>query len=71
MINRPSARRPNSAIGGGGFNPYAAGKKVYGGGRPNPNSGGVDNAAAAAGYQQRDLKNARRDALLRRARRGV
>lgn len=60
----PKARRSAPVIGGGGFNPYAAGKKVYGGGRPNPNSGKVDNAAAARGYAQRDQRNAvKKDAL--------
>jgi len=45
------------------FNPYAAGNKIYGGGRSNPTSGPVDKA----GYRERDLKSkARRNALLRR-----
>lgn len=43
--------------------PYAAGNKVYGGGRDAPNLGPVD----AMGYRERDLKyQARRDAVLRR-----
>lgn len=45
------------------FNPYAAGAKVYGGGRSNPTSGPVDKL----GYKERDLATkARRNALLRR-----
>lgn len=49
---------------GSGFNAYAAGRKVYGGGRSNPTFGMVDRA----GYQARDNKAAlRRDAILRRA----
>ena len=54
--------------GGGGFQRYAAGAKRYGGGRPMPNVGGVSNAGAVAGYNERDvMANARRQALLRRA----
>ena len=50
--------------GGGGFNPYAAGKKHYGTGRPMPTVGKVRDRA---GYTIRDNKAAaRRDALLRR-----
>lgn len=50
--------------GGGGFNPYAAGKKHYGSGRPMPTVGKVTDRA---GYKQRDVKAAaRRDALMRR-----
>ncbi len=46
-----------------GFNPYAAGNKVYGGGRPQPNVGPVD----PSGYAERDLTaTARRNAILRR-----
>ena len=45
------------------FNPYAAGGKIYGGGRTNPTSGPVD----PMGYRERDLATkARRDAMLRR-----
>jgi hypothetical protein len=52
------------AQGGGGFNPYAAGKKHYGSGRPMPTVGRV---ADRAGYTKRDAKAAaRREALLRR-----
>lgn len=54
--------------GGGGFNRLSAGNKTYGGGRPMPNIGRVDNAQAARGYQQRDaMAEARRNALIRRA----
>lgn len=43
--------------------PYAAGNKVYGGGRPFPTSGPVDKM----GYKERDAKSkARRAAILRR-----
>lgn len=46
-----------------GFNKYAAGNKVYGGGRSNPTSGPVDKL----GYRERDLATrARRNAVLRR-----
>ena len=49
---------------GGGFNPYAAGKKHYGSGRPMPTVGKVTDRA---GYTIRDNKAAaRRDALMRR-----
>ena len=52
------------AQGGGGFNPYAAGKKHYGSGRPMPTVGKVTDRA---GYKQHDVKAAaRRDALMRR-----
>lgn len=45
------------------FLPYAAGDKIYGGGRDAPNIGPVD----PSGYNERDLKyQARRDAILRR-----
>jgi hypothetical protein len=37
---------------GPGFNPYAAGAKVYGSGRMNPTMGPVDKA----GYSERDRK---------------
>jgi len=43
-----------------GFNPYAAGAKVYGGSRYNPTMGPVDKA----GYKERDRARAvRRNAL--------
>lgn len=43
--------------------PYAAGNKIYGGGRDAPNLGPVD----PTGYHERDLKyQARRTAMLRR-----
>ncbi len=43
--------------------PYAAGDKIYGGGRDAPNIGPVD----PSGYRERDLKyHARRTAMLRR-----
>lgn len=46
-----------------GFNTYAAGRKIYGGGRSNPTSGPVDKM----GYRERDLKHrARRQAVLNR-----
>jgi len=52
-----------SATGGGGFKPYAAGNKVYGGGRSAPNIGPVD----PLGYRERDAKTvAQRNALLSR-----
>lgn len=45
------------------YTPYAAGYKMYGGGRSNPTSGPVDKA----GYQERELLNrAKRNAALRR-----
>lgn len=45
------------------FQSYAAGNKVYGGGRSNPTMGPVD----PLGYRERDLATAaRRNALLRR-----
>jgi hypothetical protein len=48
---------------GNQYLPYAAGNKIYGGGRDAPNLGPVD----PAGYNERDLKyQARRDAMLRR-----
>ena len=51
--------------GGAGFNPYAAGKKRYGAGRPMPTYGKVSDMT---GYAERDAKaEARRDALIRRA----
>lgn len=45
------------------FEDYAAGNKVYGGGRSNPTSGPVDKT----GYKERDAKaKTMRDAALRR-----
>lgn len=45
------------------FLPYAAGDKIYGGGRDAPNLGPVD----PMGHRERDLKyQARRTAMLRR-----
>lgn len=49
---------------GGGFNPYAAGKKHYGSGRPMPTVGKVKDKV---GYGVRDGKAAaRREAMVRR-----
>ncbi len=46
------------------FNPYAAGDKIYGGGRDAPNLGPVN---GLTGYRERDLKyQARRTAMQRR-----
>lgn len=46
-----------------GFNPYAAGDKIYGGGRSFPTMGPVDKS----GYRERDrAAAARRNAILRR-----
>lgn len=45
------------------FNPYAAGDKIYGGGRSFPTMGPVDRL----GYRERDaVTAARRNAMLRR-----
>lgn len=53
----PTIKKPD------GFNPYAAGNKSYGGGRPMPTVGAVDKT----GYAVRDrLTKTRRNALLRR-----
>jgi hypothetical protein len=47
------------------FNKYAAGRKIYGGGRDAPNVGPVS-GDGMVGYKQRDLKlKAKRAALLR------
>jgi len=44
-----------------GFNPYAAGAKIYGGSRYNPTMGPVDKT----GYRERDRsRQVRRNALL-------
>lgn len=49
------------------FNPYSAGRKVYGGGRDAPNIGPVD----PMGYKERDAKNKiDRTAILRRMQAG-
>lgn len=46
-----------------GFNPYGAGNKVYGAGRPMPNVGAVNKE----GYRKRDrLAKARKNAMMRR-----
>lgn len=59
---RPEFSGPAQA--GGGFNPYGAGKKHYGSGRPMPTVGKVTDRA---GYTKRDAKAAaRKDALMRR-----
>lgn len=56
-----------SPVGGGGFNSLAAGNKVYGQGRPNPNQGPVS-PGATTGYAKRDaMAAARRNALVKRA----
>jgi hypothetical protein len=63
-MNRYRKEFSGPAQGGGGFNPYAAGKKHYGSGRPMPTVGRVTDRA---GYTKRDAKAAaRREALLRR-----
>lgn len=55
--------QPVSDIGGGGYEPYAAGSKHYGGGRNFPTSGSVNHQ----GYAERDNKAAvRRNAMLSR-----
>lgn len=52
----------STSRGSGGFNPYGAGNKTYGGGRPMPTIGRVD----PMGYAERDNAAAsRRNALLR------
>lgn len=59
----PVSGRNGSAVGGAGFNKYAAGAKRYGSGRRNPNQGAAQDKT---GYGARDLRNeARRNALLR------
>ena len=58
---------PQRQVGGGGFQRYAAGNKVYGGGRPSPNVGLTANKV---GYGRRDgAVQARRQAFLDRAKR--
>lgn len=55
---------PNTAPGMKAFNPYAAGNKRYGAGRPMPNIGPV---AHPQGYSERDNKaQAKKNAILRR-----
>jgi hypothetical protein len=59
-------RVPNKPPGFTSFNPYAAGKKIYGGGRSMPNIGPVS-GSGQMGYNQRDLEaKARKSAILRR-----
>jgi len=54
--------------GGNGFNPFAAGRKMYGGGRDFPTSGPVD----PMGYKMRDAESRmKRDALLRKMKSGL
>lgn len=49
-------------VNGGGYEPYAAGNKHYGGGRSFPTNGPVD----PSGYRERDaMAQARRNAILR------
>jgi hypothetical protein len=63
-VNRYRQDTTFPAQGGGGFNPYAAGRKHYGSGRPMPTVGKVTDKG---GYKKRDVKAAaRRDALFRR-----
>lgn len=58
-------RYTGTATGGGGYNRYGVGNKVYGAGRSSPNIGPVD----PLGYKERDAKSkARRDAILKRLR---
>jgi len=60
-------RYTGMATGGGGFNSYAVGNKVYGSGRSNPTMGPVDRL----GYRERDRKEAaRRNAMLKKLRAG-
>jgi hypothetical protein len=55
-------------IAGGGFNPFSAGRKMYGSGRDFPTSGKVDKL----GYAERDAQTrARRGAILRRMQSGL
>lgn len=55
---------PMPAPGKKSFNPYAAGNKHYGSGRPMPTIGPV---ASPQGYEERDNRaNARKNAILRR-----
>jgi hypothetical protein len=55
---------PNPPPGQKAFNPYAAGNKHYGSGRPMPTIGPV---ASPQGYDERDNRaSARKNAILRR-----
>jgi hypothetical protein len=64
MVNKIREQFTAPAQAGGGFNPYGAGKKHYGTGRPMPTVGKVKDKV---GYGLRDGKaQARRDALMRR-----
>lgn len=55
---------PPTAPGKKAFNPYAAGSKHYGSGRPMPTIGPV---ASPQGYDERDNRaSARKNAILRR-----
>jgi len=55
---------PSPAPGQKAFNPYAAGGKSYGSGRPMPTIGPV---ASPQGYEERDNRaSARKNAILRR-----
>ncbi len=57
-------RVPDSPPGMKAFNPYAAGNKSYGSGRPMPTIGPV---ASPQGYAERDNRAmARRNAIMRR-----
>lgn len=57
-------RVPNSPPGQKAFNPYAAGNKTYGSGRPMPTIGPV---ASPQGYDERDNRaQARKNAIQRR-----
>lgn len=59
-------RAPNKPPGFRGFNSFAAGRKVYGGGRSMPNIGPVS-GQGKLGYSQRDNQaRARKNAILRR-----
>lgn len=61
MAPTPGMNRPARA---GGFNAYAAGDKVYGGGRSFPNSGPTSDPT---GYRERNLQiKARQNAILSR-----
>lgn len=63
-MNRFREQFSAPAQAGGGFNPYAAGKKHYGAGRPMPTVGRVQDKR---GYGVRDGKAAaRKEALMRR-----
>lgn len=62
MYNAATGRN-NSSVGGGGFTPFATGRKVYGSGRRGPNVGMTSNIG---GYGERDLRaQAKKNALQR------